>query len=160
MKSQFPRMMHQLLSLVCLIFVVLLFDLPNFRPPTKSSFEPWKDPQRDKHTPPPICLVAPFFGQTSNNIIELGKLIKLVKKEGKNRMVWLDEAWSAWYQDHFDPRNDVLLYYDGSGVCNGTYDTIDKAAISFVLSVAFNSCSLCWHAFSLVLLVLLNIDVL
>jgi len=70
----------------------------------------------------PLCLVAPFFGQTSNNILTIGKLLKLVHEEGKNRTVGLDTEWTKWYQLHFDPRSDVILSYLPSGDCEKTYD--------------------------------------
>jgi len=75
----------------------------------------------------PFCLTGPFFGQTSNNIIELGKMLDMLRREGENRRLGLDEEWSAFYQMNFDMRDDVLLHYykddeTSSISCEKVYD--------------------------------------
>lgn len=69
-----------------------------------------------------FCLVAPLFGRTNNNMISIGKLLKIVKEENEFGYVGLDANWSQWYQQHFDPRPEIVLFYSPSGECVKSYD--------------------------------------
>ncbi|CAJ1963454.1 unnamed protein product [Cylindrotheca closterium] len=70
----------------------------------------------------PYCLKAPFYGGTSNNVIEVGKLLRILNDEGKHRKLGLDKHWTQWYKSHFDERPDVLFdYYPDGGDCEQAY---------------------------------------
>lgn len=73
----------------------------------------------------PLCLIAPFYGGTSNNVIEVGKLLGRLDKEGKHRKLGLDKFLSRWYESHFDMRPDVLLDYYPNGECEHAYMSQD-----------------------------------
>lgn len=68
----------------------------------------------------PLCLTTPFYGQTNNRVIEIGKMLHMVAEEGQGRKVALDNWWSEWYEEHFDPRHDIVLEYEGE--CDRSFD--------------------------------------
>lgn len=69
----------------------------------------------------PFCLREPFFERTNNRIVSVAKMIMMSRKEGKQRPVSLDPTWSAWYLDHFDERDDVILNYSSHRECHRVF---------------------------------------
>jgi hypothetical protein len=73
-----------------------------------------------KYDPLPRCLLGPFYGRTNNKVVTIAKMLSLNQHDG--RALGLDRPWSNWYREHFDDRQDILLYYHPHGEC---YEAIE-----------------------------------
>ena len=57
--------------------------------------------------PSTVCIVQPFYGQNGNRIITIANAIRFAKNTSST--VALDKKWSAWYNEWFDGRDDILF---------------------------------------------------